>query len=124
MKALLVLTLMVPTASWAQAQLSPRAVKPEVPTIAQALRGSANPHYLHLPAGTFLYRHLRDTTNHRYAKPLPRGDWSLDVMKSVTAHWVAVRWRSGSAQHSLGADTTTYYMPKAALQGSYTSVEI
>jgi hypothetical protein len=124
MKAFLALTLVVPTVSWAQAQLPPRTVKPEVPNVAQALRGSANPHYLHLPAGTFLYRHLRDTVSRRYAKPLPRGDWSLDVVRSVTARWVAVRWRSGSTQHSLGADTTTYYMPKAALQGSYTSVEI
>jgi hypothetical protein len=124
MKALLALTLVVPTVSWAQVQLLPRAVKPAVPDVAQALRGSANPHYLHLPVGTFLYRHLRDTVSHRYAKPLPRGEWSLDVVRSVTARWVAVRWRSGSAQHSLGADTTIYYMPKAALQGAYTSVEI
>jgi hypothetical protein len=124
MKALLALMLAVPTVSWAQVQLLPRAVKPAVPDVAQALRGSANSHYLHLPAGTFLYRQLCDTVSHRSAKPLPRGDWSLDVVRSVTPRWVAVRWRSGSAQHSFGADTITYYMPKAALQESYTSVEI
>ena len=57
MKALLAVALVTSGIGWAQAQLPLRAVKPEVPNLEQALSGLANPRYLRLPAGTFLYRH-------------------------------------------------------------------
>jgi hypothetical protein len=124
MKGMLAITLIAPLASWAQTHLPARVVTPELSTPQQALKGSANPHYLRLPAGTFLYRQLSDTISHRYAKSLPRGDWSLEITQQVTSRWVAVRWRPGYNLHSFGADTTTDYMPKAALKGAYTVVEI
>jgi hypothetical protein len=124
MKAFLASALLAPLTSWAQAQLLPRVVTPAVPTLQQALTGLANPRYLRLPAGTFLYRHLSDTASYHYTRPLPPGDWSLDVMRVINARWVAVRWRKGAASHTLGADTTTYYMPKAALNGAQTIIEI
>lgn len=97
--------LVAPTASWAQAPLSPRVVNPAVATIEQALTRLVNPRYLNLATGRFLYRHLRDTVGAHYAQPLPAGNWELDIVRFVSPRWLAVRWR--------GADTTTYYLPRA-----------
>jgi hypothetical protein len=101
----LVLLLVLPTAGWAQAHLSPRIVKPEVVNVQQALARSVNFRYLNLATGRFLYRHLRDTVGNRYACPLPPGNWELDIIRFVSPHWLAVRWR--------GTDTTTYYLLRA-----------
>lgn len=123
MKTLLVAALVMPGVSWAQSQLAPRLVKPTLaPTLAEVLTNCANPRYLRLPAGTFLYRQLRDTVGNHYASPLPAGDWRLDVVGYATSRWAAVRWRKGSAESA--ADTATFYMPKAALKGAQTMVEI
>jgi hypothetical protein len=108
MQALLVLLLVAPTVGWAQAHLSPNIVKPAVPSVREALTKSVNPRYLNLATGRFLYRHLRDTVGTRYTRPLPAGNWELDIVRFVSPHWLAVRWR--------GADTTTYYLPRVGAQ--------
>jgi hypothetical protein len=101
----LVLLLVVPTAGWAQAHLSPNVVKPEVHSVQEALTRSVNPRYLNLATGRFLYCHLRDTVGTHYTRSLPAGNWELDIVRFVSPHWLAVRWR--------GMDTTTYYLPRA-----------
>jgi hypothetical protein len=112
MKALYAITLMVPTASWAQTQLQLHSVKPEVPTVQQALNNAINPRFLNIPTGRFLYRHLRDTLGNHYASALPAGDWCLTVVGFASSRWLAVRWVAGSPQFAAG-DTTTYYIPRA-----------
>jgi hypothetical protein len=110
MKYVLVLVaIMVPAACWSQGRLSTHVVKPpQRPTIPHLL----NPHFLNVGTGAFLYRHLQDTLSNRYATSLAPGNWELDIVQFVNAHWVAVRWRPNSAQYSAG-DTTVFYLSRA-----------
>jgi hypothetical protein len=110
MNVLLVIALVAPMASWAQAPLPSRAVQPQVPSFQQVLSNAANPRLLNIPTGRFMYRHLHDTVGGHYARPLPAGDWSLEIIRFVSPHWLAVRWKSNSLQ--LATDTTTYYIPR------------
>lgn len=105
--------------AFGRAQTLP-AKQPKVETvnIADALRGSANPHYLHLLVVTHLYRQLGDTLGKQRAQRLPPGRWQLDFLGPAAPQWVKVRW------HNNLSDTTTYYMPASALKGSWTEVEI
>lgn len=115
MKILLAVTLVTPVASWAQAKMQPRTAKPEVHNLQQALVGSANPHYLNIATGRFMYRHLRDTVGNHYAHPLPPGNWELDIVRFVSPRWLAVRWRPTSAPFA-NADTITYYISRDGAQ--------
>jgi hypothetical protein len=115
MKMLLVLAFAAPTISWAQAKLLPRAAKSVVPTGQQVLTGLANPRFLAVPTGRFLYRTLRDTVGNHYASPLPAGEWALDIVRFVSPHWLLARWRPGSDQFVAG-DTATYYIPRTGVQ--------
>lgn len=109
MKMLLAVALVAPVASWAQAKLQPHTVKPEILNVQQALSRSVNPRYLNISTGRFMYRHLRDTASSHYVRPLPAGNWELDIVRFVSPRWLAVRWRLNSAPFT-AADTTTYYI--------------
>lgn len=122
MKFLLALVLVAPLTGWAQQRLPPRVATPVARVgIEQTLTGVMNPRLLHLPTGTVLYRHLQDTLGHRYASPLPPGDWHLIMVRAVGPRWVAVRWLPGSAQFA-AADTAVYYMP--FLKGVQTIIQL
>jgi len=122
MKLLLAITLVAPLTGWAQVRLLPRAAVPAARAeIEQVLTGVMNPRLLRLPAGTFLYRHLRDTLGNHYASPLPPGDWRLAIVRAVRPRWVVVRWLPGSAQFA-AADTAVYYMP--FLKGTQTIIQL
>jgi hypothetical protein len=104
-----VAALLAPATCWAQTQLPLRVVKtPQRPTIPPLL----NPHFLNLGPGAFLYRHLQDTLSNRYATSLAPGNWELDLVQFVNAHWVAVRWRPHSAPYAAG-DTAVFYLSRA-----------
>ena len=108
MKVFFPLMLVMPLVSSAQEHLPPRtAVLPPPISIEQALRNIANPRFLQVPTGTFLYRHLRDTLDRRHASPLPPGDWELTLVRFVNPRWVAVRWLPHSAPSADG-DTTLF----------------
>jgi hypothetical protein len=115
MKTLLVLAFIAPVTSWAQAKSA--AAKPVVPTRqqSQSLQGLVNPRLLVVPTGRFLYRTLRDTLGNHYASPLPGGEWTLDIVRFLSPHWLTVRWRPGSAQFVAG-DTATYYLPREGVR--------
>jgi hypothetical protein len=100
MNRLLLLALLTPTTSWAQATLTP-------------LSGSANVHVLELATSTYLYRHLRDTST-THAKHLRPGGFL--IVRAAYGQWLAVGRAKGRTQFS--KDTTTYYLPKAALKGA------
>jgi hypothetical protein len=108
MKRLLAVALVAPVTSWAQSPLPSHAGQPQVPTLQHALSNAANPRLLSIPTGRFMYRHLPDTVGSHYARPLPAGDWSLDIIRFVSPRWLAVRWKSGTTKFT--ADTTTYYI--------------
>jgi hypothetical protein len=108
MKRLHAVALVAPVTSWAQFPLTSHPGQPQVPTLPQALSNAANPRLLNIPTGRFMYRHLLDTVGSHYARPLPAGNWSLDIIRFVSQRWLAVRWKSGTTQ--LTADTTTYYI--------------
>jgi hypothetical protein len=111
MKVLLAVALLTPVASWAQAKMQPHIVKPEAPNVQQALSSSANPHFLNIATGRFMYRQLRDTADNHYAQPLPAGSWELDIVRFVSPRWLEVRWRPTSPPFA-STDTTTYYISR------------
>jgi len=122
MKVFFTLMLLAPLVSWAQGHLPPRRpVLPPPVSIEQALRNTANPRYLQVPMGTFLYRHLRDSLDRRYASPLPPGNWELTLVRFVPPRWLAVRWRPHSAPFAAG-DTTLLYLP--AQKGIQTIIQL
>jgi hypothetical protein len=98
-RLLLAATLLSPNTSWAQ--VSP-------------LSGSANVHILELTSKTYLYRHLRDTSTTHYAQQLRPG--GLVIVRATYGQWLAVNRAKSRSQFS--KDTTTYYLPKAALKGA------
>lgn len=105
------LLLFTPLLGWAQAPLPLHpAIVASPLRVEQALRNVANPRLLQVPRGTFLYRHLPDTLGHRYARPLPPGEWELTLVRAVNPRWVAVRWLPHSAPFAAG-DTAVYYLP-------------
>ncbi len=99
------LVLLLPAASWAQ-------------SVEQALTNMMNPRGLELATRTNLYRHLSDTASTRYAKCLRPG--AFVVIRKVYPRWLAVCRAKSAIQFS--ADTTTYYMPKAAMKGAKTFI--
>ena len=122
MKVFFTLMLITPLVGWAQEHLPPRtAILPPPISIEQALRNIANPRFLQVPTGTFLYRHLRDTLDRRHASPLPPGDWDLTLVQFVNPRWVAVRWLPHSAPFAAG-DTTLLYLP--AQKGIRTIIQL
>jgi hypothetical protein len=101
MNRLLLLALLAPATSWAQATLPP-------------LSGSANVHVLELATRTYLYRHLRDTSTTHTAKHLRPGGFI--IVRADYGQWLAVGRAKSRTQFS--KDTTTYFLPKAALEGA------
>jgi hypothetical protein len=110
MKVLLVIALVAPVASWAQSSLPSHSAKPQASSFQQVLSSAANPRLLNIPTGRFMYCHLRDTIGGHYARPLPAGNWSLDIVRFVSPHWLAVRWKSSFSKPV--TDTATYYIPR------------
>jgi hypothetical protein len=97
---LLLLALLPPATSWAQTTIPP-------------LSGSANVHVLELATRTSLYRHLRDTST-THAKHLRPGGFI--IVRAAYGQWLAVVRAKSRTQFS--KDTTTYYLPQAALKGA------
>jgi hypothetical protein len=110
MKRLLAVTLVAPVTSWAQSPLPSHAVQPQVINLQQTRSNIANSRLLNIPTGRFMYRNLPDTVGSHYARPLPAGNWSLNIIRFVSPRWLAIRWKSDSSQFA--ADTTTYYIPR------------
>jgi hypothetical protein len=100
MSCLLSLALLAPATGWAQTTIPP-------------LSGSANVHVLELATSTYLYRHLRDTST-THAKHLRPGGFI--IVQAAYGQWLAVVRAKSRTQFS--KDTTTYYLPKAALKGA------
>ena len=121
-------TWLLPLASWGQigkpapvsalstkqAALSPR------PTIEQALTGMINVRIVELAAPTYLSRHLRDSSSRPAAWELKWGRFV--IVRKAYPRWLAVQRAAGPTQFS--GDTTTYYIPKTATEGSKTYIAL
>lgn len=88
------------------------------PSIEQALAGLANPRILELATAADLYRQLRDTSSGRAARHLRPGD--LVLIRATRPHWLVVCRAQSPTQ--IGSDTTTYYLPEAAMKGGKTFI--
>lgn len=111
---LTLLCLLLPAVTWAQSQKQADSQ----PAIEQTLSGSANAHITKLAQRTVLYKHLRDTLTHTYARRARVGD--CVIVRASHPHWLTVQRAKSTTRFS--ADTTTYYMPLKALQGAQTYV--
>ena len=123
---LFLLTWLLPLASWGQigkpipisALPAKQATPLTMPTIEQALTGTANVRIMELADPTYLYRHLRDSSSRPALWELKRGHFV--IVRKAYPHWLAVQRAAGPSQFS--GDTTTYYIPKTATLGSKTYV--
>jgi hypothetical protein len=119
---LLLLTWLLPVASWGQtgkpAPISAVPAKQAAilprPTIEQALTGMVNVRIMELAAPTYLYRHLRDSSNQPAPRELRRG--LFVIVKKAYPRWLAVQLAVSPTQFS--GDNTTYYIPVTATLGS------
>ena len=118
--------ILLPVATWAQ-NTGPTCVgkgKASVhvattpQSLEQALMGSANLRVLELASKTILYQHLSDTVGNKRVIPLNPGDFV--VIRAVHPRWLVVCRAKSPTQFS--ADTTTYYISKAATKGSKTFI--
>ncbi|MDO7844818.1 hypothetical protein Q5H92_00495 [Hymenobacter sp. M29] len=83
------------------------------PSIENALRGMANPHYVVLKHVTPVYYQAADTVNGRFALKLPPGT------KIYIRDWVP-----GGLLIDFGLVGERYYLPEKSVKGLQTMVEI
>ncbi|WP_375416999.1 hypothetical protein [uncultured Hymenobacter sp.] len=118
------LVLIMPSIALAQQQrdvtpLSSKATSVQILDVQKALQGSANPRGFTLAKPANLYRHLADTVNKTPALRLHPGD-NVIIQKQF-GHWIKVV-RGNAAATNFTKDTSSYYIPASAREGTRTFI--
>ena len=115
---------MVPSISLAQQKpdITPipnRTTSAQILDVQKALQGSVNPLGFTLIKPANLYRHLADTLNKKPALHLRPGDNA--IIQRQFGNWIRVV-RGNAAATNFTRDTSSYYIPASAREGTKTFV--